>query len=547
MATLYVEVGFSSLHQKRPADYQSSGPYLSVGGVSSSISKYGLVPGYGDPGENPSYDNFDYPEFSIVGASFIRPANFGEQGQYTYEGNGGTTHQGNFAKYRIVTVPDTFQIPAGLPSISGGAGGGTAVFGDPSSFFQTDSSDGSFNFQWSIFYAKASPVSAKEAVDEAVHDTFHQILTSIFGSGITGAIENVQSAKAAINSVATQNYELVQFGIENFDALSPERFRAATDRTWGASQEILVDELATQLRAHFPEAPSVVINLPGYSVSAGIDWATPAAELIAGGMVLSVTGVRGISNGQTVDHQGRVHYGTNFYYRSEESDLVVSYNSVGVVIDTLGGDDVILTGSGRDQIFAGGGNDRIDAGGGLDVVEFSSSRSAYSLIPMLDNTIQIRDGTGQNGADLLRDVERLQFTDGVLALDIGGNAGNAYRLYQAAFNRTPDQPGVSFWTHQLDLGTDIQAVAQGFVNAAEFRSVYGSNPTNTHIVDLMYQNVLGRAGEPAGINFWVGQLDNGLAIGALLQGFAASSENHGRVDPVIALGISLDQTASLYH
>lgn len=154
--------------------------------------------------------------------------------------------------------------------------------------------------------------------------------------------------------------------------------------------------------------------------------------------------------------------------------------------------------------------------------------------------------TGPNtGTDHLTNVERLQFPDGVVAFDIQGNAGNAYRLYQAAFDRTPDQPGLSFWTHQLDLGVDIQVVAAGFVNSSEFRSVYGTNPTNAHIVDLMYQNVLGRAGEPAGINFWVGQLDHGLAVGALLQGFATSSENHGIVDPTLVQGILLDRSAFL--
>ena len=75
--------------------------------------------------------------------------------------------------------------------------------------------------------------------------------------------------------------------------------------------------------------------------------------------------------------------------------------------------------------------------------------------------------------------------------------------------------------------------------------MYGANPTNVHIVDLMYSNVLGRAGEPAGINFWVGQLNGGLSVAALLNGFAVSSENHGIVDPVIAQGIVLDHTLFL--
>jgi len=210
-------------------------------------------------------------------------------------------------------------------------------------------------------------------------------------------------------------------------------------------------------------------------------------------------------------------------------------------IRTFGGADFIYAGIGNDLIRPGPGNDTVDGGNGTDVVVIAASSGSFSW-HVASGSVSV---TSAEGVDTLTSVERLQFNDGVVAFDIQGNAGSAYRLYQAAFNRTPDQAGLSFWTHALDQGTDIQAVAQGFVNAAEFRSVYGTNPTNTHIVDLMYQNVLGRAGEPAGINFWVGQLDRGLTVGALLQGFAVSSENHGIVDPIIAQGIVLNQTAFL--
>ena len=49
--------------------------------------------------------------------------------------------------------------------------------------------------------------------------------------------------------------------------------------------------------------------------------------------------------------------------------------------------------------------------------------------------------SGSNiGTDTLSGFKRLEFEDGVLALDIdpGDTAGQAYRLYQAAFARVPD-------------------------------------------------------------------------------------------------------------
>ena len=215
------------------------------------------------------------------------------------------------------------------------------------------------------------------------------------------------------------------------------------------------------------------------------------------------------------------------------------------VIRPSSGTDYVNAGAGNDRIYvsADGSNDYLNGANGLDAVTFDGSRASVQ-VTFASGRVNVRESSSSS-SDTLVNVERVQFNDSVLALDIQGNAGNAYRLYQAAFDRVPDQAGLSFWTHQLDLGLNIFAAAQGFVNAAEFRSVYGTNPTNTHIVDLMYQNVLGRAGEPAGINFWVGQLNRGLPVGELLQGFATSSENHGLVDPTLLMGITLNSTAFL--
>jgi Ca2+-binding RTX toxin-like protein len=104
-------------------------------------------------------------------------------------------------------------------------------------------------------------------------------------------------------------------------------------------------------------------------------------------------------------------------------------------------DDTIFGRGGNDKIEAGAGNDTIDGGSGVDTAVFNAPRANYTVT---NNTqsIKVEDKTKVTGADTLVNVERLQFTDKTVALDINGTAGQAYRIYQAAFNRTPDNGGL---------------------------------------------------------------------------------------------------------
>lgn len=104
--------------------------------------------------------------------------------------------------------------------------------------------------------------------------------------------------------------------------------------------------------------------------------------------------------------------------------------------------------------------------------------------------------------------------------------------------------GLSFWTTRIDGGADLIGVASGFVATNELRTVYGANPTNNNIVGNFYQNVLNRAGEPGGVNFWVGELNNGSrTVSQVLAGFSESAENKSLVGVAIANGIMLDNGA----
>jgi len=134
-------------------------------------------------------------------------------------------------------------------------------------------------------------------------------------------------------------------------------------------------------------------------------------------------------------------------------------------------------------------------------------------------------------------TERFILNNGTLAFDLSGIAGQSYRIYQAAFDRTPDTPGLSYWIKSMDAGMSLIDVASGFVASVEFASVYGVDISNADFISKLYENVLGRQGEAAGIDYWTGQLAGGVSHAVVLAGFSESPENVAGVAPAIADGI----------
>jgi hypothetical protein len=105
----------------------------------------------------------------------------------------------------------------------------------------------------------------------------------------------------------------------------------------------------------------------------------------------------------------------------------------------------------------------------------------------------------------------------------------AARLYDTVLDRKPDAPGLDFWTHSLDSGTPLQAVADGFMQSPEWQARYGT-PDNQAFVETLYRNVLDRAGESGGVDFWTGHLNNGAASrGEVVVAFSESPEHVAKV------------------
>ena len=207
-----------------------------------------------------------------------------------------------------------------------------------------------------------------------------------------------------------------------------------------------------------------------------------------------------------------------------------------VLIGTASADT--LSGLAGDDVLIGlAGNDSIDGGAGIDTSVYSGNRATHT-VTRVGSSLTVAHPSGADGTDTLVNVERLQFADFNLAFDVNGNAGQTYRLYQAAFNRIPDQEGLGYWINGMDHGMTLLEVAQGFIGSAEFQGLYGARPTNGQLVNLLYSNVLHRAPDQGGYDYWVYQLEHGMTREQALTGFSESPENQAALIGVIQDGMA---------
>ncbi|MCG2585087.1 DUF4214 domain-containing protein [Massilia sp. TS11] len=189
--------------------------------------------------------------------------------------------------------------------------------------------------------------------------------------------------------------------------------------------------------------------------------------------------------------------------------------------------------AGADSIALPAASGVLDGGAGLDTLLVNSAFSAYSL--KANGSGFVLSGAGLT--DVLANIERINFSDKAIALDINGTGGQAFRIYQAAFNRVPDLGGLGYWMKIMDNGASLKQVAGGFISSQEFASVYGgANPSDSVFVTKLYNNVLHRDPDSGGYNFWMAQLANGGSRAEVLAAFSESPENQSNVIGLIGNG-----------
>jgi hypothetical protein len=216
----------------------------------------------------------------------------------------------------------------------------------------------------------------------------------------------------------------------------------------------------------------------------------------------------------------------------------VVYGSAGADSTDTGQGQFLYMGAGNDTVKYFGGGALVDGGDGLDTFV---ARGAMNVTRNADGSLWV--GTFSGYATALVNVERVAMGTGeagdeALAFDANGAAGQAYRLYAAAFDRVPDEYGLGFWISRLDLGVSLDTVANAFVASGEFKSLYGAAPSNADLVASFYANVLHRTPDATGQAFWTGLLDRHvLSVADVLVQFSESPENVAALTGVMQNGI----------
>jgi Ca2+-binding RTX toxin-like protein len=161
------------------------------------------------------------------------------------------------------------------------------------------------------------------------------------------------------------------------------------------------------------------------------------------------------------------------------------------------------------------GTDFFDGGLGLDTVVYSGPIERYT-INKSGNRYVVSEPTGSDDTDYLSNIERLQFSNGKLALDLDGNAGDAARLIGTLLGPSyvKDKALAGLVIGLLDQNYSSEAIASMGLGTSMYLGLAGSG-SNEAFVKHVFKNVVGRPPQEAELQTYVGMLSNGTSQAAL--------------------------------
>jgi len=187
------------------------------------------------------------------------------------------------------------------------------------------------------------------------------------------------------------------------------------------------------------------------------------------------------------------------------------------------GNDVLSGDAGQDTLSGGAGNDTLDGGAGIDTALFSGNPANYQLT-RIASTYVIRDKVGSDGTDTLTNLERLQFSNSGLALDLEAtqSGGEAALLIGALLGKTSltDKPLVGALLEYFDVGNTLLDAANAAVGAGIIDRLANGSSTSA-FVNLVYHSIIGKDPSANDTNELAALIDSGTYSKAAFLAFAA--------------------------
>ncbi len=105
-----------------------------------------------------------------------------------------------------------------------------------------------------------------------------------------------------------------------------------------------------------------------------------------------------------------------------------------------------------------------------------------------------------------------------MAINISESRQQVALLYVSFFGRTPDRPGLDFWTQQLESGGDLDDISNSFAISDEAQARFGflDNPgqgNGVGFIRQVFRNLFDREPDDEGLQFWADQLQSELDSG----------------------------------
>lgn len=462
---------------------------------------------------------------------------------------------------------DKLQGSGGNDTINGGAGNDIAIFSGVSTMYTVSTQNGSLTVRGldgtdtlnSIETLQFSDRSVSAAAVDTTAPATPSLTVTKNGAGYVsgskpqfigfaeaGSTVKVFSGATLLGSAVANAQGLWNVVAPSLADGAYSAFATATDAagnvsTATAAATFLVDT----------KAPIVPFGGPagiagGISAVNQADFAGSAEAGSAIHLVNEVDGVRTVLAKTVTAANGAWNVKTNplpngSYLVKLESFDAAGNMAVGPTPSSFGvNSDQNLTGTAGNDTLGNGSaqNNAINGGAGIDSIAYAGARANYTVVK---NTADFTISSAAIGTDALVNVERLHFQDVSVALDVNGTAGEAYRMYTAAFNRAPDLEGLGFWIAMRDKGVSLHAIADGFTKTSEFAGLYGANPSNATFVTQLYKNVMHRTPDDAGYVFWLDVLDrNATDRATVLSAFSESPENQAQVIGTIQNGFAFE-------
>jgi serralysin len=180
-------------------------------------------------------------------------------------------------------------------------------------------------------------------------------------------------------------------------------------------------------------------------------------------------------------------------------------------------DNILIGGEGRDTLVGLEGNDYLYGEGGIDTAFYLGIRAHY-VVNKSTEGFSVIDHIGLEGHDSLIAIERLQFSDLGLALDMDGHAGQVAKFLGAVFgadsisNKEYVKAGLSL----LDNGMSNEELALVALDVTDVR-------THDETVMLLWRNLFGENPTQNEKQPYLQALDTGEMSIAAITVFAADT------------------------